>query len=43
MAVVFVEPRPKGKPQGSPIQDFIVEDHADHPMATFQTQEAAVK
>lgn len=32
MAIVFVEARPKGKPDGSPIEDYIVEDHADHPL-----------
>jgi hypothetical protein len=29
MANVFVEPRPKGKPEGSPITDYVVEDRAD--------------
>jgi hypothetical protein len=29
MANVFVEARPKGKPAGSPITDYIVEDRAD--------------
>ena len=43
MAIVFVEARPKGKPEHSPIEDYIVEDHADHPLATFPTQAAAVK
>ena len=43
MAIVFVEARPKGKREGSPIEDYIVEDHADHPLATFPTQAAAVK
>ena len=39
---VFVEPRPKGKPEGSPITDFVVEDHADHVLATLKTQEEAI-
>jgi hypothetical protein len=42
MAVVFVEPRPKGKTEGSPITDYAVEDHADHVLATFQTQNDAI-
>jgi hypothetical protein len=42
MAVVFVEPRPKGKAEGSPITDYVVEDHADHVLATFQTQNDAI-
>ncbi len=29
MPNVFVEPRPKGRPEGSPIDDYVVEDHAD--------------
>ncbi|WP_298242052.1 hypothetical protein [uncultured Bradyrhizobium sp.] len=43
MAVVFIEPRPKGKPEGSKIEDYVVEDHADHALGTFPTQEAAIK
>ncbi|MBR0801279.1 hypothetical protein JQ615_38625 [Bradyrhizobium jicamae] len=40
---MFVEPRPKGRKEGEPIEDFVVETHADQPLATFQTQEAAIK
>jgi hypothetical protein len=42
MTNVFVEPRPKGKPEGTPIRDFVVEDHADHELAAFKTQEDAI-
>jgi hypothetical protein len=42
MANVYVEARPKGRPEGSPIQDYVVEDHADHALATFRTQEEAI-
>jgi hypothetical protein len=42
MANVFVEPRPKGRPEGSSITDFVVEDHADHVLATFKTQHEAI-
>jgi hypothetical protein len=42
MTVVFVEPRPKGKQEGSPIDDYVVEDHADHALGTFKTQEQAI-
>ena len=38
MANVYIEPRPKGRPEGSPIEDYVVEDHADHVLATFKTQ-----
>jgi hypothetical protein len=36
MANVYVEPRPKGRPEGSPIEDYVVEDHADHVLGTFK-------
>jgi hypothetical protein len=42
MANVYVEARPKGRPEGSPIEDYVVEDHADHPLATFRTQREAI-
>jgi hypothetical protein len=40
---VFVEPRPKGRPEGSAIEDYVVEDHADHVLATFKTQHEAIE
>jgi hypothetical protein len=43
MASVFVEARPKGKAEGSPITDYVVEDHADHVLATFKTQREAIE
>lgn len=43
MANVFVEPRPKGKEEGSPIEDYVVEDHADHVLAMRKTQEVAIE
>ena len=42
MAKVYVEPRPKGCPHGSHIDDCVVEDHADDVLATFKTQEEAI-
>jgi hypothetical protein len=42
MAVVFVEASPKGRPDGSPITHFVVEDHADHALAIFKTQAEAI-
>ena len=42
MANVYVEARPKGRPDGSPIDDYVVEDHADHVLATFATQWEAI-
>ncbi len=43
MAVVYVEARPKGRPEGSAITDYVVEDHADHSLATFKTQHEAIE
>jgi len=43
MPSVYIEPRPKGRPEGSHIDDYVVEDHADHVLATFKTQHEAVK
>jgi hypothetical protein len=42
MTTVYVEARPKGRPEGDPITDYVVEDHADHVLATFKTQHEAV-
>jgi hypothetical protein len=42
MANVYVEPRPKGRPEGSRIDDYVVEDHADHVLGTFGTQREAI-
>ena len=42
MANVYVEARPKGRLEGSPIADYVVEDHADHVLGTFATQKEAI-
>lgn len=42
MANVYVEPRPKGRPEGSPIQDYVVEDGTDKVLKTFSTQKEAI-
>ncbi len=42
MANVYVEPRPKGRHEGSHIEDYVVEDHADHVLATFKTQQEGI-
>ena len=41
MSHVFVEARPKGRPEGSPIEDYVVES-PDHPLASFKTQHDAI-
>ena len=40
---VYIEARPKGRPEGSPIEDYVIEDHADHVLATFKTQREAIE
>jgi hypothetical protein len=42
MANMYVESRPKGRPEGSPVDDYVVEDHADNVLARFSTQKAAI-
>jgi hypothetical protein len=43
MANVYVEARPKGRSEGDPIDDYVVEDHADHALATFKSQHEAIE
>jgi hypothetical protein len=42
MPSVYVEARPKGRPEGNAIEDYVVEDHADHVLATVNTQQKAI-
>jgi hypothetical protein len=42
MAKVFVEARPKGRSEGSPINDFVVETEGDQVLGTFKTQKEAI-
>ena len=42
MPNVYVEARPEGHLEGSAIDDYVVEDHADHVLATFKTQQEAI-
>jgi hypothetical protein len=39
---VYIEPRPKGRKEGEPIEDYVVEDHKDHVLKTFKTQKEAI-
>jgi hypothetical protein len=43
MATVYVEARPKGAQEGTRIDDYVVEDHADHVLKTTATQADAIK
>ena len=42
MPNVYIEPRPKGRREGDAIEDYVVEDHADHILGTFDTQSEAI-
>jgi hypothetical protein len=42
MANVYIEPRPKGRPEGTPIDSYAVEDHADSVLSTHRTQAEAI-
>ena len=42
MPNVYIEPRPKGRHEGTPIEDYVVEDHKDHVLKTFKTQKEAI-
>ena len=46
MANVYVEPRPKGRPEGSKIEDYVLEHANDAPVAgaqsSYSTQALAV-
>jgi hypothetical protein len=43
MSVVYIEARPKGRPEGSYISDYVVEDHAEHVLVTCKTQHEAIE
>lgn len=42
MANVYIEARPKGRPEGSPITDYVAEDHRDSVLGSFGTQQQAI-
>lgn len=42
MPNVFVEARPKGRQEGSAIEDYVVEDHADSVLHTSKSQHEAI-
>jgi hypothetical protein len=43
MRNVYVEPRPKGLREGSPIDDYVVEDHSGRLLGTFKTLRDAIQ
>jgi hypothetical protein len=43
MTNVYVEARPKGRPEGSSIDGYVVEDRTDSVLESFATQEEAIQ
>ena len=43
MPNVYIEARPKGRPEGSAVDDFVVDDHAGQVLAAFKTQREAIE
>jgi hypothetical protein len=43
MANTFIEPRPKGRKEGEPIEDYVVETASNSVLHTAKTQEAAIE
>ena len=43
MSNVYVEARPKGRPEGDSITDYVVEDHADSVLFVSKTQKEAIE
>jgi hypothetical protein len=42
MSNIYVEARRKGQPEGSALDDYVVEDHGDRVLGTFKTQRKAI-
>jgi hypothetical protein len=43
MAVVFIEARPKGRPEGSAIEGYVAETEGNHVLGNFTTQQEAIE
>jgi len=42
MANVYIEARPKDRPEGSPITDYVIEDINDRVLGSYSTQAQAI-
>lgn len=40
--IVFIEAQPKGKPEGSPIKGYVIEDPEDNLLRESMTQQQAI-
>lgn len=43
MTNVFIEARPKGRPEGHPIDGYVVESAGDQVLGNFKTQQEAIE
>ncbi len=43
MANVYIEARPKGHAEGTVVVDYVIEDYAEHKLASCRTQEEALE
>lgn len=43
MSNVYIEARPKGAKEGTHINDYVVEDHANSVLSTHRTQKEAIE
>ena len=42
MPQVYIEARPKGRPEGDPVEDYVVEERAGRVVHTSRTQREAI-
>ena len=42
MAKVYIEARPKSRSEGSPVEDYVVEEQGDRVLKTCKTQAEAI-
>jgi hypothetical protein len=42
VTIVFIEARPKGRQEGTAVEDYVVEKQGDRVLKTFKTQEEAI-
>jgi hypothetical protein len=42
VTTVFIEARPKGRQEGTAVEDYVVEEQGDRVLKTFKTQEEPI-
>jgi hypothetical protein len=43
LANVYIEARPKGRPEGTLVIDYVIEDHSNRLLASCRTQDEALE